>query len=107
MAKHTPDSGDTPRRADTSSLDDLLDSEEEAEKASGASARRAGGKGGHRRGPKIFLAVALAFILIVVAALGFYLKSVSSAISNIDRDPGLIPDTSATPVPPGSRSTSC
>ncbi|MDN6554903.1 MAG: LCP family protein [Acidipropionibacterium acidipropionici] len=101
MAKRTPDPGATPRRADTSSLDDLLAPTEDNEETSGTPARRAAGGGGHRRWPKIFLVAALAFVLVIAAVLGFYLKSLGDAVSRIDRDPALLPDASATPIAPG------
>lgn len=55
-----------------------------------------------RRGPKIFLAAVLVFVLLVVAALGVYLKIFSNSLNNIHRDPNLMPDTTAvTPVANG------
>lgn len=55
-----------------------------------------------RRGPKIFLAAVLVFVLLVLAALGVYLRIVGNSLNNIHRDPDLMPDTTAvTPAAPG------
>lgn len=55
-----------------------------------------------RRGPKIFLAAVLVLVLLVLAALGVYLRIVGNSLNKIHRDPDLMPDTTAvTPVAPG------
>lgn len=100
MPGHENDGDNTPRRADTAHLDDLL-SPDEGQDEPAAGARRAAPQARHRRWPKIFLVAVLAFVLVIAAVLGFYLKSLGDAVSRIDRDPALLPDASATPIAPG------
>ncbi|MDN6555798.1 MAG: LCP family protein [Acidipropionibacterium acidipropionici] len=90
--------------AGESSLEDLF--AQDSENATDAKARRSPHRPGgsarrrHRRWPKIFLAVVLALALLVIAALGIYLKILGDALGRMDRDPLMIPDPQVS-VPAG------
>ncbi len=103
MPKHTPESDGAPQRA--SQGDERLDL------FGGATAEAADGETGteppkarraKRRWPKIFLAVFLVVVLLVVGVLFYYFRSLSSALNHVSRDPNLMPnETSVTPIAPG------
>lgn len=55
-----------------------------------------------RKWPKIFLSVLLVLVLLVVGVLFYYLRSISTALNGIHRDPNLMPDqTAVQPIEPG------
>lgn len=99
------DSSRAPRHAaGDGGLDDLFTADEDAARAADGDAHRAPARAQKtplraRRGPKIFLAAVLVVALLVLAALGVYLRILGNSLDNLHRDPSLMPDTTA--VTPG------
>ncbi|MCI1748740.1 MAG: LCP family protein [Acidipropionibacterium sp.] len=104
MPNYTPESGARPQRAaeDDEHLDLFGDGGEPQPTAPAAAASPAARRGKKRKWPKIFLAVLLVVVLLVVGVLFYYFRSLSSALQNVHRDPGLMPDgASVAPIEPG------